>query len=212
MTPSLWKSGCPRSWSCYASFLCKDSKHLSSAASTLTSDLSLALECNTYRNWSCGSLKTLDGSTANLFLLSFSTSRELEMFSKQPGSRTLILLLLKFLWHKNKEKSRSTQERSHLLCVCVNNHKRSSAKPDIYTHVFWDLFYVMNASETGLVKHNWDKVIIKQQHAGQWRRYSSVLYFFSANSTLSVKRNHHVHTAQKPDAVGSGGRGIFILF
>lgn len=54
----------------------------------------------TYRNWSCGSLKTLDGSTANLFLFSLSTSRELEMFSKQPGSRTLILLLLKLLWDK----------------------------------------------------------------------------------------------------------------
>lgn len=54
--------------------------------------------CHTYRKWSCGSLKTLEGSTANLFLFSFSTSRELEMFSKQPGSRTLILLLLKFLW------------------------------------------------------------------------------------------------------------------
>lgn len=51
----------------------------------------------TYRNWSCGSLKSLDGSTTNLFLFSFRTSRVLEMFSKQPGSRTLILLLLKFL-------------------------------------------------------------------------------------------------------------------
>lgn len=54
----------------------------------------------TYRNWSCGSLKSLDGSTTNLFLFSFRTSRVLEMFSKQPGSRTLILLLLKFLRKK----------------------------------------------------------------------------------------------------------------
>lgn len=52
---------------------------------------------DTYRNWSCGSLKTLDGSTTSLFLFNLSTSKELEMFSKQPGSRTLILLLLKFL-------------------------------------------------------------------------------------------------------------------
>lgn len=138
MTPSLWKSGCPRSWSCYASFLCKDSKHLSSAASILTSDLTLALECNTYRNWSCGSLKTLDGSTANLFLLSFSTSSELEMFSKQPGSRTLILLLLRFLWHKNAEKSRPNQEKK--VCpaatptVCTWTTTNRAQQSQIYTH------------------------------------------------------------------------------
>lgn len=46
----------------------------------------------------------MDGSATNLFLFSFSTSRELEMFSKQPGSRTLILLLLKFLNDTRAEK------------------------------------------------------------------------------------------------------------
>lgn len=39
----------------------------------------------------------MHGSSVILFLFSFRTSRELEMLSKQPGSRTLILLLLKFL-------------------------------------------------------------------------------------------------------------------
>lgn len=52
---------------------------------------------NTYRNCRLESLKTLDGSTVNRFLLSFNTSKVLEILSKQPGSRTLILLLLKFL-------------------------------------------------------------------------------------------------------------------
>lgn len=42
----------------------------------------------------------MDGSRAILFLFSFRTSRVLEMLSKQPGSRVLILLLLKFLLNK----------------------------------------------------------------------------------------------------------------
>lgn len=121
--------------------------------SLLTGELSPALECTTYRNWSCGSLKTLDGSTANLFLLSFSTSSELETFSKQPGSRTLILLLLRFLWHKNAEESRPNQEKkvcpavTPTVCMCEQQQSQ------IYTRVFLRLVL-----ETGLVKHNWDKV------------------------------------------------------
>lgn len=66
----------------------------------------------TYRNWSCGSLKSLDGSTVNLFLFSFRTSRELEMFSKQPGSRILILLLLKFLCGKMSKSPQCTQTQN----------------------------------------------------------------------------------------------------
>lgn len=75
----------------------------------------------TYRNWSCGSLKSLDGSTANLFLFSFRTSRELEMFSKQPGSRTLILLLLKFLQGKMSNSPQCIWTRN----VIINEHKMS---------------------------------------------------------------------------------------
>lgn len=83
----------------------------------------------TYRNWSCGSLKTLDGSTANLFLFSLSTSRELEMFSKQPGSRMLILLLLKLLWDKKRKEKNITAKFS-----------RGNNASSVVTHSVWSKY------------------------------------------------------------------------
>lgn len=51
----------------------------------------------THKNWRWGSLKILGGIMLILFLFNFTTSKELDKLSKQPASKMVILLLLKFL-------------------------------------------------------------------------------------------------------------------
>lgn len=71
----------------------------------------------THRTRSSGSRNTLAGSREILFLLSFRTSRVLEMLSKQPASRVTSLLLLKFLWDREAEQMGSGRPRS----VCLSS-------------------------------------------------------------------------------------------
>lgn len=64
----------------------------------------------THKNWRWGSLKILGGIMLILFRFNFTTNKELDKLSKQPASRMVILLLLKFLkW------TRLQQQQKHLV-------------------------------------------------------------------------------------------------
>lgn len=57
---------------------------------------------STYRNCTWGNLKIFGGIALIRFLFSFTTIRELERLSRQPASRVVILLLLRFLGGEKK--------------------------------------------------------------------------------------------------------------
>jgi hypothetical protein len=57
----------------------------------------------THKNWRWGSLKILGGIMLMRFRFNLTTNKELDKLSKQPASKVVILLLLKFLKWERKE-------------------------------------------------------------------------------------------------------------
>lgn len=64
----------------------------------------------TYRNCTWGNLKIFGGITLILFLFSFITISELDKLSRQPASRVVILLLLRFLRKEGRKEGRGLSE------------------------------------------------------------------------------------------------------
>lgn len=67
----------------------------------------------THKNWRWGSLKILGGIMLILFRFNFTTNKELDKLSKQPASKMVILLLLKFLKWTRLQQQKSLVEQNN---------------------------------------------------------------------------------------------------
>lgn len=63
---------------------------------------------DTHKNWRWGSLKTLGGIMLIRLRFNFTTNKEPDKLSKQPASKVVILLLLKFLKWQSSSKRKET--------------------------------------------------------------------------------------------------------
>lgn len=80
----------------------------------------------THKNWRWGSLKILGGIMLILFRFNFTTNKELDKLSKQPASRMVILLLLKFL------KWTGLQQQQQKLSGTTKKNTTTRKLPKVY--------------------------------------------------------------------------------
>lgn len=87
----------------------------------------------THKNWRWGSLKILGGIMLILFRFNFTTNKELDKLSKQPASRMVILLLLKFLkWIRLQQQQKKLVEQRKKSYHQKVYHPKSTTEPQFY--------------------------------------------------------------------------------